>query len=538
MTENGWPPDTNKVVAISLNDCELVTINGTGGQLKLWFQKGIPAIMLPALMADLNEYVESANNVRGYTDEGSWTNGNSVKSSNHNGATAFDYNWDDHPMGEALAGWHGSDIIPGEQEPEIRRILKFYTYKGIQLVWWANDWDSPKDSMHFQMGYHTYENQLICWEFINKFIRADGYSTYRRGGTGRGGDVSLPETPDANAAALLADAMGNVPGVDYVKLAPYVAAALQKSDCKNNNRIAMWCAQIGHESVGLKYMKEIGDDAYFAKYNNRSDLGNGPTDGPRYPGRGPIQVTGRSNYRRLSKWAYGEGYVPSDTFFEDHPEELERYDYAFLGAVWYWTVAQPKCNELSDAGDVDRVSKLINMPANVNNPNIQANGAPDRRNRWNHCKTMDLMPLLSGGEDDWLNMPSNQEKLDFLYAEAQKRGPSRAGVAEDGKDIETQLGYIYNIDGNVWDSRVLGLAYLLDVPYAVEQVERIASDGVAEESWAEDNPFVKSFTEDLAKALVEFKPLFKSVLGLDNSVVPVRKATSKKSKHAAAQGTK
>ncbi|MCV7068760.1 peptidase C39, partial [Mycolicibacterium farcinogenes] len=54
-----------------------------------------------------------------------------------------------------------------------------------------------------------------------------------------------------------------------------------------------------------------------------------------------------------------------------------------------------------------------------------------------------------------------------LYDEVMKRGPSRAALAEDGKDIETMLGYIYNIDGNIWDGRN-AMAYLLDVPYAVE----------------------------------------------------------------------
>lgn len=270
MTENGWPPDTNKVVAISLNDCELVTIPGTNGQLKLWFQKGIPAIILPAMMADINEYVESANNARGYTDEGSWTNGNSVKSSNHNGATAFDYNWEDHPMGpqvpDPAAGWQWSEIIGGPEEPELRRILGFYTYKGIQMVWWANDWNSPHDSMHFQMGYNTYENQLICWEFINKFIRADGFSTYRRGGVPRGGGPAAPPlTPAVDLVNLVADAFGRVSGVDYATLTPYVMDCLKKSNCNNNNRIAMWFAQIGHESVGLKYMKELGNAEYFSK---------------------------------------------------------------------------------------------------------------------------------------------------------------------------------------------------------------------------------------------------------------------------------
>jgi predicted chitinase len=510
-------------VSIPQSECELKTIPGT--TLKLLFQKGIPAIILPAFMADLNEFVEPVYNSRGYNDEGTWTNGNSVKSSNHLGATAFDYNWSDHPMGpeasDPKAGWKGSTIIKGDQVPAIRELLKFYNYKGIQLVFWGNDWNSPKDSMHFQMGYNTYENQVICWEFINKFIRPDGFSTYRRGGVPIGGGPSQPsEVPKVDLTRLVADAFGNVVGVDYAALTPYVIDCLKKSNCTNNNRIAMWFAQIGHESVGLRYMKEIGDAAYFAKYNNRSDLGNGPTDGPRYPGRGPIQVTGRNNYRKLSEWAHSKGYVPTPTYFEDSPEQLEKWEYAFLGAIWYWTVARPDINSLCDAGDLETVTRRINGGTN---------GIEDRRNRWNRCKTMNLMPLVEGGgEDSWLDMPSNAEKLDFIYTELKKRGPSRAGVAENGNQIETLLGYIYNIDGNVWDDRVIGLPYLLDVPYAVEQVERIASEGVAPDSYAAGNEFVAKFARDVCKALVEFKPKFKAMFDTPTKTTAKKTTTKKK----------
>lgn len=39
----------------------------------------------------------------------------------------------------------------------------------------------------------------------------------------------------------------------------------------------------------------------FELYNNRKDLGNGPTDGPLFRGRGIIQLTGRFNYERTGK---------------------------------------------------------------------------------------------------------------------------------------------------------------------------------------------------------------------------------------------
>lgn len=74
-------------------------------------------------------------NSRGGTDQGSWTPTNSVATSNHLSGTAFDYNWSDHPMGAANAGWNGSTIIKGDQVPAVRELLAWYE----QMVFWGND---------------------------------------------------------------------------------------------------------------------------------------------------------------------------------------------------------------------------------------------------------------------------------------------------------------------------------------------------------------------------------------------------------------
>ena len=67
-------------------------------------------------------------------------------------------------------------------------------------------------------------------------------------------------------------------------------------------RISHFMAQIEHESGGFKYLKELGNDAYFSKYEGRKDLGNTEAgDGIKFKGRGYIQITGRANYTVLSK---------------------------------------------------------------------------------------------------------------------------------------------------------------------------------------------------------------------------------------------
>lgn len=104
------------------------------------------------------------------------------------------------------------------------------------------------------------------------------------------------------------------------------------------NRVAAihFLAQAWVESGSLRYTKELGDDDYFAQYNCTDGyMENGPTDGPRYPGRGLIQCTWRKNYR-----LYGEA-VGIDAV--NNPELLERYPDALRSALWFW-----KSNNLSD----------------------------------------------------------------------------------------------------------------------------------------------------------------------------------------------
>lgn len=198
-TENGWP-------SCGPDQLDRTPVPGTGGKLVIPLQKGIPATIMRAFAADINQYVESLNNARGYTDEGGWTPTNSVATSNHLGGTAMDLNWEDHPMGNADAGWGGSDIIPGNQVPAVRELLKWYE----GMIFWGNDWDSPKDSMHFQCGYDTYDNQGKCADFIKRKIRADGFSTFRRAP----GPIPAPNLPrDLTDRQLLEQVWDQLRGV-------------------------------------------------------------------------------------------------------------------------------------------------------------------------------------------------------------------------------------------------------------------------------------------------------------------------------------
>ncbi len=113
-------------------------------------------------------------------------------------------------------------------------------------------------------------------------------------------------------------------------------------------RIGMFLANVGHETMGLKYMRELGDAAYFIRYEGRRDLGNThPGDGARYPGRGDLQTTGRANYAALRDRLRARGIDCPD--FEADPERLEQPPWCAMGAADY--VDMRNLNDRADSGD-------------------------------------------------------------------------------------------------------------------------------------------------------------------------------------------
>ena len=232
--------------------------------------------------------------------------------------------------------------------------------------------------------------------------------------------------------------MGNVPGVDYTALSPGFNEAMVAAGVTTVRRAAMWCAQLGHESVGLRYMREIwGPTPAQRGYEGRVDLGNTrPGDGKRFMGRGPIQVTGRHNYTSLSQWAHKEGLVPTPTFFVDNPTELEKPRHGFLGAVWYWTTQRP-LNQLSDAGDLTGATRAINGGTN---------GINDRRARYNRALALGeaLLPERFSTVEKVLPYPRDQVTQDTIYncgpASAQTIIRSKTGKLHPEATLGAQLG--------------------------------------------------------------------------------------------------
>jgi predicted chitinase/peptidoglycan hydrolase-like protein with peptidoglycan-binding domain len=129
---------------------------------------------------------------------------------------------------------------------------------------------------------------------------------------------------------------------------PLLNRAMAEAHINTKQRKAMFLAQLAHESVELRYFEEIASGA---EYEGRTDLGNThPGDGVRYKGRGPIQLTGRSNYRAAGH-ALG---LP----LEAHPTMAARPSVGFRTAGWFWT--SRGLNAYADRGDFRGVTLRIN----------------------------------------------------------------------------------------------------------------------------------------------------------------------------------
>ena len=149
-------------------------------------------------------------------------------------------------------------------------------------------------------------------------------------------------------------------------------------EINNPNRIAMFLAQVGHESGGLRATQENlnyraetllkvfpkyfrgKDPNEYAKQPEKianlvyaSRMGNGPPesgDGYRFRGRGLIQLTGRSNYTIFAQ----DMEMPLDEVIEwaGEPEG------ACWSAGWFWDSRE--LNQWADKGDILTVTKKIN----------------------------------------------------------------------------------------------------------------------------------------------------------------------------------
>lgn len=157
---------------------------------------------------------------------------------------------------------------------------------------------------------------------------------------------------------------------------PHIQASCLRFGIDRPAREAAFIGQLAHESGALRYWEELASGA---AYEDRVDLGNTQIgDGRLFKGRGPIQLTGRANYRKAGK-AIGMN-------LEAMPEIVSTPNIGFLVAAWFWS--DKKLNDLADEDSEDayrRITRRINGGYN---------GWQDRLTYWRRARLALGMPQL------------------------------------------------------------------------------------------------------------------------------------------------
>ncbi len=189
---------------------------------------------------------------------------------------------------------------------------------------------------------------------------------------------------------------------------PHLLIAAADWRINTPQRMAMWLANVVHESAGLtravesfayrtperlqavfgRYFKTpqaaihaiAAGQAFIANTVYAGRMGNGPVasgDGFRFRGRGLIQVTGHDNYA-----ACGQGLGLD---LVAHPELLEQPEHAAASAGWFW--AENNINDCADAGNFDHACDRINKGRDTA-PVGDSNGYADRLAIYKRAKTV------------------------------------------------------------------------------------------------------------------------------------------------------
>jgi len=162
--------------------------------------------------------------------------------------------------------------------------------------------------------------------------------------------------------------------------APLLTEIMPKWGINTPQRQAMFLAQVLHESGEFRYLEELGNDAYLAKYDTgqlAKNLGNTPEDdgdGQKYKGRGLFQVTGLFNYRKCGQALQ----LP----LLKNPDLLEVPRHAVASACWFWF--SKNLNKHADLNAITACSIAINGK----NKQGTANGIEDRKEYWKRTKLM------------------------------------------------------------------------------------------------------------------------------------------------------
>lgn len=157
---------------------------------------------------------------------------------------------------------------------------------------------------------------------------------------------------DAQTMREVAPTFSGVQATNQAKIIAEVgavlAATLESFDITSRLRIAHFLGQTCEESAGYRTTEEFASGK---EYEGRKDLGNTEKgDGPRYKGRGLLQLTGRANYGEYGK-ALGVDLVNNPTVAGQPALSLKI-------ACEYWKLHN--INADCDRDDIQAVTRKVN----------------------------------------------------------------------------------------------------------------------------------------------------------------------------------
>lgn len=139
------------------------------------------------------------------------------------------------------------------------------------------------------------------------------------------------------------------------RFTPFLMEYMPQYGIISLQRIRHFLAQLAHESGSFVYVREIASGSAYDTGTKAKMLGNTPKkdgDGEKFKGRGLIQITGKSNYRKCSIALFG------DERLLETPELLEQPKWAVKSACWYWETHS--LNAIADTDNIELITRKIN----------------------------------------------------------------------------------------------------------------------------------------------------------------------------------
>jgi len=194
------------------------------------------------------------------------------------------------------------------------------------------------------------EKAVIEWQKVNG-LTLDGIIT----SANTSWNLMFGVDESVNITAVVGLKLDKLKGVIPDKVILQIPDTAAKFGITTNLRLAHFLSQCAHESGEFKWVVEFASGA---AYEGRKDLGNTqPGDGIRFKGRGYIQLTGRANYTKFSKFCGEDCVANPDLVATKYPMMSAAY---FFNSNKLWVI----CDKGSGTDNVLAVTKRVNGGTN------------------------------------------------------------------------------------------------------------------------------------------------------------------------------